>query len=116
MIPLAGPANKQARIVADVICGKDAAYKGSIGTSVMKFFDMTVAAAGEKEESLRAAGTAYRKSYTVSASTRATTRAAPRCSSSCCTAPRAGCWALRSWAAKGWTSASTRWPSPSGSA
>lgn len=68
VIPLAGPANKQARIVADVICGKDAAYKGSIGTSVMKFFDMTVAAAGEKEESLRAAGTAYRKSCTVSAS------------------------------------------------
>ena len=68
VIPLAGPANKQARIVADVICGKDARYKGSIGTSVMKFFEMTVATAGEKEESLKAAGTPYRKTFTVSSS------------------------------------------------
>ena len=68
VIPLAGPANKQARIVADVICGRKAAYKGSIGTSVMKFFDMTVACTGEKEESLKAAGTPYHKSFTVSAS------------------------------------------------
>ena len=68
VIPLAGPANKQARIVADVVCGRDACYRGSIGTSIMKFFEMTVACAGEKEESLRAAGTPYRKSYTVSAS------------------------------------------------
>lgn len=68
VIPLAGPANKQARIVADVICGRYASYKGSIGTSIMKFFEMTVACAGEKEESLRAAGTPYRKSYTVSGS------------------------------------------------
>ena len=56
VIPLAGPANKQARIVADVICGKKARYKGSQGTSVMKFFDQVVACTGEKEESLKAAG------------------------------------------------------------
>lgn len=68
VIPLAGPANKQARIVADVVCGRDASYKGSIGTSIMKFFDMTVACAGEKEESLKAAGVPYHKTYTVSAS------------------------------------------------
>ena len=68
VIPLAGPANKQARIVADVICGKKAAYKGSQGTSVMKFFDQVVACTGEKEESLLAAGTPYKKSFTVSAS------------------------------------------------
>ncbi len=68
VIPLAGPANKQARIVADVVCGRYASYKGSIGTSIMKFFDMTVACAGEKEESLKAAGTPYHKTYTVSAS------------------------------------------------
>lgn len=66
VIPLAGPANKQARIVADVVCGRNSSYKGSIGTSIMKFFDMTVACAGEKEESLEAAGTHYRKSFTVS--------------------------------------------------
>lgn len=68
VIPLAGPANKQARIVADVICGKEASYKGSIGTSIMKFFDMTVACAGEKEESLQRSGRSYHKSYTVSSS------------------------------------------------
>ena len=68
VIPLAGPANKQARIAADVICGKNARYKGSIGTSIMKFFEMTVATAGEKEESLKAAGTPYRKTFTVSSS------------------------------------------------
>lgn len=68
VIPLAGPANKQARIVADVICGKDARYKGSQGTSVMKFFDQVVACTGEKEESLLAAGIPFRKSFTISAS------------------------------------------------
>ena len=54
--------------MADVICGKKAAYKGSQGTSVMKFFEQVVACTGEKEESLRAAGTPYRKTFTVSAS------------------------------------------------
>lgn len=68
VIPLAGPANKQGRIVADVICGKKAAYKGSQGTSVMKFFEQVVACTGEKEESLRAARIPYRKTFTVSAS------------------------------------------------
>lgn len=68
VIPLAGPANKQARLVADVICGKDVRYKGSQGTSIMKLWDMTVACTGEKEESLIAAGTPYRKSYTIGAS------------------------------------------------
>ncbi len=67
-IPLAGPANKQARIVADVICGKEAAYKGNIGTSILKFYDLTAASAGESEASLRAAGTPYRKTITVSPS------------------------------------------------
>ena len=68
VIPLAGPANKQGRLVADIICGKDVSYKGSQGTSIMKLFEMTVACTGEKEESLIAAGTPYRKTYTVSSS------------------------------------------------
>lgn len=68
VIPLAGPANKQGRIVADVICGKEASYKGSQGTSVMKFFDQVVACTGEKEESLLAAGIPYKKTFTLSAS------------------------------------------------
>ncbi len=68
VIPLAGPANKQARIVADVICGKNARYKGSQGTSIMKLFDLVVACTGEKEEGLKASGTPYHKIFTVSAS------------------------------------------------
>lgn len=68
VIPLAGPANKQARIVADVICGKNARYKGSQGTSIMKLFDLVVACTGEKEESLKANGIPYHKIFTVSAS------------------------------------------------
>ena len=50
MIPLAGPANKQARIAADNICGIPSQYAGSQGSSVIKVFDMTVAATGINEK------------------------------------------------------------------
>lgn len=63
VIALAGPANKQGRILADTLCGKRRPYEGSIGTSVMKLFDMTVAVTGAKEEALSAAGIAYRKLF-----------------------------------------------------
>jgi len=51
-IPLAGPANKQARIAADNILLGDKApqYKGAIATAVAKVFDMTVAATGLSEK------------------------------------------------------------------
>lgn len=68
IIPLASPANKQARIVGDNLCGKKSSYSGSQGTSIMKLFDMTVACTGEKEENLKRASVAYRKSITTSAS------------------------------------------------
>ena len=45
-IALAGPANKQGRIAADNICGIDHAFTGSLGSSVLKVFDLTVAATG----------------------------------------------------------------------
>lgn len=48
-IPLAGPANKQARIVANNICNIDSTYKGTQGSSIIKVFDMTVAATGINE-------------------------------------------------------------------
>ncbi len=48
-IPLAGPANKQARIVANNICNIDSVYKGTQGSSIIKVFDMTVAATGINE-------------------------------------------------------------------
>lgn len=68
IIPLAGPANKQGRMVADTISGTPRAYEGSLGTSVMKLFDMTVAAVGAKEETLKTEGIPYKKSFTYSAS------------------------------------------------
>lgn len=47
LIPLAGPANKQGRIVADnILEGNKYKYNGTIGTSIAKVFDLTVAAAG----------------------------------------------------------------------
>lgn len=53
LIPLAGPANKQARIVADnIIEGNIHKYKGTIGTSIAKVFDLTVAAAGASSKLL----------------------------------------------------------------
>lgn len=50
VISLAGPANKQGRIVADNICGLDSHYKGSMGSSVLKLFDMTIATTGITEK------------------------------------------------------------------
>lgn len=49
LISLAGPANKQGRIAADNICGKDSRYSGSQGSSIIKVFDMTAAVTGLNE-------------------------------------------------------------------
>ncbi len=62
-VPLAGPANRQGRIAADAICGRDSAYRGTQGTSVLKVFDLTVATTGLNEKSLKRAGTEYSKVY-----------------------------------------------------
>lgn len=60
LIPLAGPANKQARIVADnIIMGNTKAYKGTIGTSIAKIFDLSVASAGASERLLSREGINY---------------------------------------------------------
>ena len=56
LIPLAGPANKQGRIVADNICGGDSRYHGSQGSSVIKLFDMTAATTGINEKQAQKAG------------------------------------------------------------
>ncbi len=55
-IALAGPANKQGRIAADNICGGDSRYRGSQGTSVIKIFDLAVAATGLTEKAAGQAG------------------------------------------------------------
>ena len=59
VISLAGPANKQGRIAADNICGIESAFTGSQGSSVMKMFDMTVAATGLCDRTLANTGIAY---------------------------------------------------------
>lgn len=46
LIALAGPANKQGRIAADNICGRDTTFTGSQGSSVLKLFALTVASTG----------------------------------------------------------------------
>ncbi len=56
---LAGPANRQGRIVADNLLGATIAYEGSIGTSIAKVFDLTVASAGLPGKRLRQAGVNY---------------------------------------------------------
>lgn len=56
MIPLAGPANKEARICADNLAGDNKEYKGSLGTSVAKIFDYTAAVTGVNEKTLKALG------------------------------------------------------------
>ncbi|WP_211230946.1 FAD-dependent oxidoreductase [Chitinilyticum aquatile] len=63
LLPLAGPANRQGRIAADVIFGRESRYRGSQGTAICKVFELTAASTGLNERALRAAGIAYRKLY-----------------------------------------------------
>lgn len=66
LIPLASPANKQARIVADIVAGKKAKYTGAQGTAIAKVFDMTVGVTGLSETQLIASNIKYQKSITYS--------------------------------------------------
>lgn len=69
LIPLAGPENKQGRIVADnIVFGNKKKYPGSIGTSIAKVFDLTVAAAGANAKLLQQNNIPYISSYTHGAS------------------------------------------------
>ena len=64
LIPLAGPANRQGRIAADVICGRDSHFRGVQGTAICGVFDLAVASTGASEKALqRAAITDYEKIY-----------------------------------------------------
>jgi len=59
MIPLAWPANRQGRIVADHIYGINKPYIGTLGTSIAKVFDLTVASTGNNEKTLKKLGFEY---------------------------------------------------------
>ena len=68
LIPLAGPANKQGRIVANNIAGQREGYKNTQGSAIVKVFDLTVASTGATEKALRREGVTYQASFTHSAS------------------------------------------------
>ena len=63
LIALAGPANRQGRIAADNICGGDSRYPGSMGSSVIKVFELTAACTGINEKTALQAGIDYDKVY-----------------------------------------------------
>lgn len=62
-IPLAGPANKQARVVANNIMGRKTTYKGTQGSSVLKIVNLTVASTGITEAVAKQEGLDYDKIY-----------------------------------------------------
>jgi len=62
-IPLAGPANRQGRIVAGNIVGRNEKYKGSLGTAIIKIFELTAASTGLNERTLKQLNIAYEKIY-----------------------------------------------------
>lgn len=66
--PLAGPANKQGRIAADNVMGRRTIFRGTLGTSVVKVFDLTTASTGASEKSLIYYKIPYMASYTHSGS------------------------------------------------
>jgi NADPH-dependent 2,4-dienoyl-CoA reductase/sulfur reductase-like enzyme/rhodanese-related sulfurtransferase len=68
VIPLAGPANRQGRIAADNASGRRSVYKGTLGTSIAKIFDVNAASTGMSEKRLKAEGIPYKASWTHSGS------------------------------------------------
>ncbi|MGN0015639.1 MAG: FAD-dependent oxidoreductase, partial [Candidatus Gastranaerophilaceae bacterium] len=63
LIPLAGPANRQGRIIADNICDIKSTYKNSQGTSVLKVFNITAASVGNNEKQLKQKNISYWKTF-----------------------------------------------------
>ncbi|MFA5552951.1 MAG: CoA-disulfide reductase [Phycisphaerae bacterium] len=63
LIPLAGPANRQGRIIADNICGRKQIYKKTQGTAILKVFHLTAAMTGASEKALKKMNVKYEKLY-----------------------------------------------------
>lgn len=61
LIPLAGPANRQGRVAAENICGRDTVFDPVQGTSIVKVFDMVAGGTGANQRQLEAAGIAYER-------------------------------------------------------
>jgi NADPH-dependent 2,4-dienoyl-CoA reductase/sulfur reductase-like enzyme/rhodanese-related sulfurtransferase len=62
-VPLAGPANRQGRIAADHVFGREARYRGTQGTAIVRVFEKTAALTGASEKQLKRAKLPYRKVY-----------------------------------------------------
>ncbi len=65
MIPLAGPANKEGRILANRLMGANESYQGSLGSSIIKVFKMAAASTGFNEKQLQAQGLKRHQDYEV---------------------------------------------------
>ena len=61
--PLAGPANRQGRMVAGTIAGRDFPYPGTLGTSICQVFELAAASTGNNEKQLKRQGRVYDKVY-----------------------------------------------------
>ncbi len=68
LVPLAGPANRQGRMAADNILGRQETYQGTQGTAICKVFDLAVASTGKNEKQLKYEGVNYEKVYVHTAS------------------------------------------------
>lgn len=56
LVPLAGPANRQGRLAADSIAGHPSTYKGTLGTAIVRVFDLVAATTGASAKTLTRAG------------------------------------------------------------
>ncbi|MEZ9654807.1 FAD-dependent oxidoreductase [Vibrio splendidus] len=68
LVPLAGPANRQGRMAADNMLGRQETYQGTQGTAICKIFDIAVASTGKNEKQLKRSGIDYEKVYVHTAS------------------------------------------------
>ncbi|HAS6347088.1 TPA: CoA-disulfide reductase [Vibrio vulnificus] len=68
LVPLAGPANRQGRMAADNMLGRNETYQGTQGTAICKIFDLAVASTGKNEKQLKRDGIDYEKVYVHTAS------------------------------------------------
>ena len=68
LIPLAGPANRQGRIAADNIFGRNSTYKNTQGTAICKVFGLTIGMTGASEKTLKRLAIPYEKIYIHAAS------------------------------------------------
>ena len=68
LVPLAGPANRQGRMAAGNMLGREDTYQATQGTAICKIFDLAVASTGKNEKSLKREGIPYKKVYVHTAS------------------------------------------------